>query len=46
MKGEHSAATLNLDQTGEQRKGKIEATFGIGILKENEWTKSNMLKEA
>lgn len=45
-KKEHSVATLNLDQTGEWRKGKTEATFGIGIQKENGLTKSSMLKEA
>lgn len=44
MTNEHSAATLNLDQTGECRKGKTEATFGIGIQKENELTKSNTVK--
>ena len=46
MKNEHSATPLNLDQTGEHRKGKIEATFGIGIQKENGLTKSTVLKEA
>lgn len=46
MKNEHTAARLNLDQTGEWRKGKIEATFEIGIQKENGLTKSTMWKEA
>lgn len=46
MEKEHSATTMNLDQTSEQRKGKIEAAFGIRIQKENGLTKSTMLKEA
>lgn len=46
MKNEHNVTTVNLDQTGEWRKGKIETTFGIGIQKENRLTKSTMLKGA
>lgn len=41
---ETNSATLNLDLTGEQRKGKIEATFGI--QKENRSTKFTTLKVA
>jgi len=35
MKNECSAATLNLDPTGDGRKDNVEATTGIGIYKEN-----------
>lgn len=46
MKHKHSVTTLNLDLTGEQRKGKTEATFGVGIQKEKRLTKFTTLKEA
>lgn len=46
MKHKHSVTTLNLDLTGEQRKEKIEATFGVGIQKEKRLTKFTTLKEA
>lgn len=46
MKHKHSATTLNLDLTGDQRKGKIKSTFGVGIQKEKRLKKFTILKQA
>lgn len=46
VKHKHSATTITLDLTGQQRMGKTEVTFRIGIQKENKSAKSTTLKVA